>query len=93
MSKDVTLEDFDVGARYEAEVGGALVPLTLKAAWPLPQSVRPGGSFVLDFRGPPAPVFGQGVYRIRKSGEESWDMFLVPHAPEEDGAVYQATYN
>ncbi|MFN3389035.1 MAG: DUF6916 family protein [Allosphingosinicella sp.] len=92
MSEDVTLDEFEAGTTYEVELGDESLPLTLKAAIPLPQSVRPGGSFVLDFRGPAEPIFGQGVYRLRK-GEKSWEMFLVPHAPEADGAVYHATYN
>ena len=92
MSDEAKLDDFEVGATYEVEVGETVVPLALKAATALPQSVRQAGSFVLDFRGPPDRMFGQGVYRVRK-GTESWDMFLAAHAPEQDGAVYQATYN
>lgn len=92
MSDAVTMDEFEVGATYEVELDGTTLPLALKAATALPQSVRPGGSFVLDFRGPTEPAFGQGIYRLRK-GEESWEMFLVPHAPEQDGAVYHATYN
>lgn len=92
MSDAVKLDDFEAGAVYEVEVGEAAVPLTLKTATALPQSIRPGGSFVLEFRGPVDRMFGQGVYRVRKGGE-IWEMFLVPHQPEEDGAVYQATYN
>lgn len=92
MNDGVKMDDFEVGAIYEVEAGEATVPLVLKAATALPQSVRPGGSFVLDFRGPAGAAFGQGVYRVRK-GEESREMFLVPHAPEQDGAVYHATYN
>ena len=92
MSDEVMLDDFEVGATYEARAGDTVLPLTLKAATPLPQSSRPGGSFVLDFRGPESPTLGQGVYRVG-NGEKRWDMFLVPHGPEPDGACYQATYN
>ena len=92
MSEGPTLDDFEIGETYEVEVGGTVQPLRLKDARALPQSVRPGGSFLLDFRGPREPIFGQGIYRVRK-GERSWDMFLVPHGPMEDGASYMATYN
>ena len=93
---DVKLADFDVGETYEVEAGGEAVPLRLEQAEALPRSMRESGdAFRLHFRGPDAPIFPQGVYRMSR-GEQAWELFIVPLGPEKDGrggAGYEVIFN
>jgi hypothetical protein len=91
---DLTLEDFlpSVGDAFEVGEGGDGAALTLTEATALPASVRPGGSFRLEFRGPARPALEQGIYSIRRE-QRVFDIFIVPLQPDSAGARYEAIFN
>ena len=92
----VKRDDFVVGETYEVAVGGHVVPLKLEESQALPRSLRETGeAFELQFRGPDAPIFPQGIYRMTGGGE-TWDLFIVPLGPYKDGqggTHYEVIFN
>jgi hypothetical protein len=51
-------------------------------------------AFALTFRGPRNPVLRQHIYPLfHEKFEEPLQLFLVPMAIEEQGAVYEAVFN
>lgn len=48
--------------------------------------------FSIVFRGPAHPVLTQGTYRIEHDRMGSFDLFLVPVAPDSDRPRYQAVF-
>jgi hypothetical protein len=68
------------------------LPMTLGNAQALPYSGREGGAFTLEWVGPYEPVLEQGIYSLR-SGDETFEIFIVPIARNRDGVRYQAVFN
>jgi hypothetical protein len=68
------------------------VEMTLEQVVALPPSVRPEGSFRLEFRGPFEPVLPQAIYQFR-CGDECHEIFIVPVARDDRGARYEAVFN
>ncbi|HEX8216823.1 MAG TPA: hypothetical protein VF577_05095 [Allosphingosinicella sp.] len=89
----LTLDDFApaLGERFEMVVGDSVHPAELIEASPLNDSGREGGSFRLEFRGPPAPAFQQGTFTFRRNGEEH-DIFVVAIGRSEAGTRYEAVF-
>jgi hypothetical protein len=48
--------------------------------------------FSIVFRGPAEPVLAQGTYRVEHDRMGSFDLFLVPVAPDSDHHCYQAVF-
>jgi hypothetical protein len=94
LMQELRLEDFlgQVGEAYQVGSGEDTVALTLVEAEALPPSVRAAGSFRLLFRGPPAPILPQSIYRFQR-GAAAFDMFIVPIQPDAAGARYEAIFN
>jgi len=89
----LTIGDFSgrVGKAVEAQAGGRRVPLVVQAVQELPSAGREGGSFRLEFIGPPDSILGQGTFPFL-IGRERFDIFIVPlsHGPE--GVRYEAIF-
>jgi hypothetical protein len=90
--KLMTMRDFRVGDMFQVHVQGTNVPMRLEAAQELPMLVRQGGSFRLEFRGPPQPALLQGIYPFQK-GSEAYNLFIVPIRSEPKGVLYEAIFN
>lgn len=90
---DLTLDDFSPGLSeiWEMEAGGQTLPVELIDASELPDSGRSGGSFRLEFRGPPEIVAGQGTHIFRR-GEAAHEIFVCPIARDEAGTRYEAIF-
>ncbi|TFI57766.1 hypothetical protein E2493_13130 [Sphingomonas parva] len=88
---DLTVDDFAVGEDYSVGAAEGLV-LHLDLVQPLPQAVREGGGFRLEFVGPTAPVLPQAIYALSRDGEQR-DIFLVPVARDARGVRYEAIFN
>lgn len=82
-----------VGAVYRVEAGASELELTLDVASEIPSAGREGGSFRLEFLGPPAPVLPQAIYPFRRSdGEEVLEIFIVPISSDQAGTRYEAIF-
>lgn len=93
LSREMTLADFSgrIGKIFNVHVAGQMVPLRLDALQELPGSKRPGGSFRLEFIGPPNPQLGQGVFPF-VIGTDQYPIFIVPLGRGEYGVRYEAIF-
>lgn len=91
--RELTLDHFapGIGETWEVAAPGGPVPLVLAAAEPLASSGRAGGSFRLEFEGPPEPLLPQAIYGFARGGEED-EIFIVPIGLTDDKAVYEAIF-
>jgi len=91
---ELSLADFEglVGEPYELVFADGTIPVVLEKAQGLPRSTRDAGAFRLEWLGPAEPVLAQAIYRFRR-GEQLFDMFIVPIARDERGALYEAIFN
>ena len=80
-----------VGKTFEVRVQNHQVPLRLHAFQELPPTQRAGGSFRLEFLGPPAPQLGQGVFAFHIDTDQ-YNIFIVPLGPQEGGMMYEAVF-
>lgn len=88
-----------VGERFDLTVGeGRAVPMELAEA---SEGTEPGGlgpegqerlQFSLVFRGPATQVLPQGTYRLSHAELGGLELFLVPLAPDAEGALYEAAF-
>jgi len=92
-TRPLTIDDFArrVGKTVEAEAGGQRVAMVVRAAQDLPTSGREGGSFRLEFMGPPNPMLGQGIFPFLLGGER-FDIFIVPLSRDQSGVRYEAVF-
>jgi hypothetical protein len=81
-----------IGASFTMEVEGGHCDVVLEQAGLLSQSLRPGGSFRLAFRGPGDPIYPQAIYSLRAPGFDC-EIFLVPIARDDKGTLYEAIFN
>jgi hypothetical protein len=88
-----TLDDFSgrIGESFELAAGDERLPVVLEVAEELPNPVREGGAFRLEWRGPRDPVLPQAVYGFRRD-DEAFEMFIVPVGRDEQGVVYEAVF-
>lgn len=73
--------------------GAAVLEIELVAVEPLGPAAPPSGGrrpFSLLFRGPAEPALDQGTFTLTGVGGESFDLFLVPVAPDARGRRYEA---
>jgi hypothetical protein len=91
--RDITWDDFAnaVGATYRVAVGESLFELALDQASEIPSAGRAGGSFRLEFLGPPAPVLPQAIYPFRRD-DELFEIFIVPIGSNQEGTRYEAIF-
>ena len=91
---ELSLADFEgcVGEPYEMVFADGTLPVVLETVQALPRSVREGGAFRLEWRGPADPYLQQAIYRFRK-GDRLFDMFIVPVARDPGGTLYEAIFN
>ena len=91
---ELSLAQFEgfVGEPHEIVFADGTVPVVLETAEGLPKSMREGGAFRLEWRGPGEPILPQSIYRFRR-GEELFDMFIVPVGRDSRGALYEAIFN
>lgn len=92
-SRVLTVDDFRTrrGDAFEVGVQGATVSLVLAKVQELPASGREGGSFRLEFHGPPKPMLGQGIYPFRLNGDRV-DIFIVPIGLTPQAMRYEAIF-
>ena len=88
-----TWDDFAdaAGAAYAVALGEESVELTLEHAAEAPSAGREGGSFRLEFSGPPAPVLPQAIYPFQR-GDEVMEIFIVPISNDREGTRYEAIF-
>ena len=86
-------EEFRVRAPEEH---GLTLVLSAVEAGTQAGGTRPDGAvrqqFSLFFRGPPAPQLSQGTWELDHDGMGQLALFLVPLAPEGEGARYEAAF-
>jgi hypothetical protein len=90
----IAYTDFEdkVGTGYVLGRGSeSPLTLTLVTAQELPGSMREGGGFRLEFRGPSEPLLEQGVYSLSQ-GAVDHDIFIVPIEQTADGSLYEAVF-
>ncbi len=80
------------GRVYRIESPDGTLELTLETVEKLEPSLRDGGSFRLEFRGPGEFVLPQATYRFSGPAGD-YDMFIVPVARDSARTVYEATFN
>ena len=95
----ITLEDFEpcLGQSFLVTPEDAdSLELELTQIKPFGNSApKPGfrQPFSLMFRGPLEPVLTQQMLRIENSTLGEMELFLVPIGPDEEGMLYDATFN
>ena len=91
--RELTLADFSgrVGKTFEVRAANGGVTMTLDRFQELPGGVRSGGSFRLEYLGPPQPVLPQSTYAFMQGGDR-FDIFIVPVAREPAGIRYEAIF-
>lgn len=90
-----------VGDRFELVVGGSEVTdLTLaEVEEPHPRSnarAKAGARrspFSIVLRGPLAPVLPQRIYTFRHDKLGSFELFIVPIGPDDEGMRYEAVFS
>jgi hypothetical protein len=91
---ELGLADFEgfVGEPFEIVFEDGTIPVVLETVQGLPRSMREGGAFRLEWRGPGEPLLDQAIYRFRRD-ERLFDMFIVPVGRDARGALYEAIFN
>lgn len=91
--RDLTIGDFlpRKGRPIRVKAGNAIMQLVLAEVQELPDSGRTGGSFRLEFHGPPQPILPQATYRFDLGGEGS-DIFIVPLGQTPQAVRYEAIF-
>jgi len=79
------------GTVYEVPCGDERFELTLEQVEELPSAGREGGSFRLEFSGPPEPILPQAIYPFR-NGEDALEIFIVPIGRSPSGTRYEAIF-
>jgi Domain of unknown function (DUF6916) len=82
-------DPFRIRASGELTLETRLLEATAVSAVPSPAGRVP---FSLIFRGPGQPILPQRIYRLEHDALGDLDLFLVPLAPDADGARYQAVF-
>jgi len=92
-TRNPTHADFSarLGDAFEVRVAEHRVPMTLDAVQELPDSGREGGSFRLEFLGPSDQFLGQGMFPFL-SGDERFELFIVPVGQDADRIRYEAIF-
>lgn len=92
--RELRLDEFTgrEGETFEIALGEERVAMVLTRVQPLRPSGRAAGAFVLELRGPPAPVLPQATYSFRR-GDDEFDMFIVPLAQDPEGVRYESVFN
>ena len=89
----LTLADFTprLGTGFEVAFQAGSLVLKLQSAQELPSMGRSGGSFRLEFIGPPQPMLPQATYPFR-FGDEAVGIFIVPIGQDPRGTRYEAIF-
>ena len=91
--RELTIGDFAPrkGRALKVNAGGHVLELVLAEVQELPASGRNGGSFRLEFHGPPQPILPQAIYRFDLGGEGG-DIFIVPVGQTPQAMRYEAIF-
>lgn len=89
---ELTVSDFAADEEYEVPFGDGTVTLTIDKVQPLPQAIRAGGAFRIEFVGPAEPLLPQAIHAFRRNGETR-EIFIVPIAREAEALRYEAIFN
>jgi hypothetical protein len=96
MLADFTLETFAGRLGETFRVGEGVDALDLELVEVTVGIARPhaGGRvpFSLVFRGPLEPVLPQRMYRFEHAELGTFELFIVPLGPDEDGMRYEAVF-
>lgn len=92
---ELTAADFEprVGEPFTIAADPEPIELVLESARVLAD--RPGGRdpFSLQFRGPVEPLLAQAIYPLEHAELGLLEIFIVPHARDDAGAVYGAVFS
>jgi hypothetical protein len=88
------IDDFaaHLGADFDMQVAGGVVPLKLVKVDPAGNSGRAGGAFSLIFVAPKGPGHPQATYPVNHPVLGTMEIFLVPIGPLAGGNGYQAIF-
>jgi hypothetical protein len=88
------IDDFAVhlGADFEMQAAGGVVPLKLMKVDPAGNSGRAGGAFSLIFIAPKGTAHPQAIYPVSHPVLGTMEIFLVPVGPQAGGNGYQAIF-
>jgi hypothetical protein len=86
MLEDLTAATFDplVGASFDVD---GVLAVVLDRVTPAPTG------FSLEFVGPADPTLTQGTFEFSHPELGTLPLFIVPIAPDADGARYEAVFN
>lgn len=88
---DLVGDRFQLVAGSEAPEPGELRLSEVSVLGPPPPGLRT--PFSLVFTGPADSIRLQGIYRLEHEALGSFELFLVPLAPDGSGARYQAIFS
>ena len=100
MLETFTAETFapHLGTAFRIYVAGVpeldveLVTVTPHQSPGSPEAQGRRAPFSLLFRGPPTPVLPQRIYSLAHAQLGTFDLFLVPIGPDEQGMRYEAVF-
>lgn len=96
---DVTHEDFlpclheVFSVKVEDEIGPELELIEVKTIGEISPNKKDRLPFSLLFRGPSEPILPQQMYPLKNSEFGEILLFIVPIGPDEDGMLYDASFN
>ena len=102
MLETFTLETFQplVGERFEIAADESSIDVVLAEANATQADGEPdapnGGArrpFSIVFRGPLEPILPQRIYPFRQDKLGSFELFIVPIGPDDDGMRYEAVFS
>ena len=88
------IDDFTphLGASFDMQAAGGVVPLKLAKVDPAGDSGRAGGAFSLLFVAPKGSWLPQAIYPVTHPARGAMEIFLVPVGPMQGGNGYQAVF-
>jgi hypothetical protein len=92
--REISFDEFSgrEGDTFELLQEDRSLPVTLDKVQQLPPSGRASGAFTLEWLGPDEPVLPQAIYTFR-SGDQTFEMFIVPLRQDGQATRYQAVFN
>ena len=98
MVEDFTVSTFSelVGAPFRLHLeDSSALDLELVSVTPAlihPGEARERAPFSVVFRGPTEPVLPQRIYRFESETLGSFELFVVPIGPDDNGMQYEAVF-
>ena len=92
--KTATRKEFDalLNQKFQLDIEGHDIELSLVEVKPLPSGLREGGGFSLLWEGPQDPIVPQGTYAFQTQNKTQFEIFIVPIGQFEECVQYECVF-